>query len=95
MLALVCALCVADASAQESQGSLATRPAASPAWISLDEDNMYVSGRIWDSGGESAWIANEMPRSQQPRHLTGYCHDHKTGCATRRLVAAPKGAGIF
>ena len=70
LLALVCALGVADASAQEPQGSLATSPGASPAWISFDEDNVYVSARIWDSGGESAWIANEMRRDPNSGHAT-------------------------
>jgi len=32
------------------------------AWVFFDEDNLYVSGRLWDSAPESEWIANEMQR---------------------------------
>jgi len=35
------------------------------AWVAFDDDNVYVSARVWDSGGESAWIANEMRRDAQ------------------------------
>ena len=32
------------------------------AWIMFDETNVYVSARVWDSGPESRWVANEMRR---------------------------------
>ena len=32
------------------------------AWIFFDDDNVYVSARLWDSSPESRWIANEMQR---------------------------------
>jgi hypothetical protein len=32
------------------------------AWISFDDENVYVSARVWDSGGPDSWIANEMRR---------------------------------
>ncbi|MBM4184401.1 MAG: hypothetical protein FJ207_09260 [Gemmatimonadetes bacterium] len=32
------------------------------AWISFDDENVYVSARVWDSGGPESWIANEMRR---------------------------------
>ena len=32
------------------------------AWVLFDDDNIYVSGRCWDSAPESRWIANEMRR---------------------------------
>jgi hypothetical protein len=32
------------------------------AWISFDDENIYVSARVWESGGPDAWIANEMRR---------------------------------
>jgi len=35
------------------------------AWIVFDDENVYVAARVWDSGGESAWIANEMRRDAQ------------------------------
>ncbi len=33
------------------------------AWVSFDEQNVYVSARVWDSAPESEWIANEMRRN--------------------------------
>jgi len=33
------------------------------AWVSFDEENVYVSARVWDSAPESEWIANEMRRN--------------------------------
>ena len=35
------------------------------AWIGFDDDNVYVSARVWDSEPESAWVANEMRRDAQ------------------------------
>jgi hypothetical protein len=32
------------------------------AWISYDDENVYVAARVWDSQGQSGWIANEMRR---------------------------------
>ena len=32
------------------------------AWIMFDRENLYVSGRVWDSAPESEWVANEMRR---------------------------------
>jgi hypothetical protein len=31
-------------------------------WIAFDDDNVYVSAKVWDSGGPDGWIANEMRR---------------------------------
>ena len=32
------------------------------AWISFDDDNVYVSAKVYDSAGPDGWIANEMRR---------------------------------
>ena len=32
------------------------------AWITFDQSNLYVAGRIWDSAPESQWVANELRR---------------------------------
>ncbi len=32
------------------------------AWILFDDENVYVSARVWDSAPESEWVANEMRR---------------------------------
>ena len=32
------------------------------AWVLFDEDNVYVSARVWDSAPESEWVADEMRR---------------------------------
>ena len=32
------------------------------AWVLFDDENVYVSARIWDSAPESEWVANEMRR---------------------------------
>ncbi len=32
------------------------------AWILFDEENIYVSGRAWDSAPPGEWVANEMRR---------------------------------
>ena len=31
-------------------------------WLAFDGDNVYISGRCWDSVPESRWIANELRR---------------------------------
>ena len=41
-------------------GSAATE--RTEAWVLFDEDNVYVSARVWDSAPESEWVANEMRR---------------------------------
>ncbi len=41
-------------------GSLATE--RTEAWILFDDENVYVSARVWDSAPESQWVANEMRR---------------------------------
>ena len=35
------------------------------AWITFDENNVYVGARMWDSAPESEWVANEMRRDIQ------------------------------
>ncbi len=35
------------------------------AWITFDADNVYISGRLWDSAPPSEWVANEMRRDTQ------------------------------
>ena len=35
------------------------------AWITFDEENVYVSARLWDSAPEKEWIANEMRRDSR------------------------------
>ena len=35
------------------------------AWIMFDDENVYVSGRLYDSAPPSEWIANEMRRDTQ------------------------------
>ena len=32
------------------------------AWVGFDDENVYVSARIWDSAPEAEWVANEMRR---------------------------------
>jgi len=34
-------------------------------WIGFDDENVYVSAKIWDSEGPDGWIANEMRRDGQ------------------------------
>jgi len=33
-------------------------------WIGFDDQNVYVSAKIWDSSGPDGWIANEMRRDE-------------------------------
>jgi hypothetical protein len=35
------------------------------AWISFDDEYVYVSARIWEPGGEDGWVSNEMRRDSQ------------------------------
>ena len=32
------------------------------AWVFFDDENVYISARLWDSAPESRWVANEMLR---------------------------------
>jgi hypothetical protein len=32
------------------------------AWIGFDDENVYVTARLWESAPESEWVANEMRR---------------------------------
>ncbi len=32
------------------------------AWIAFDDENVYVSARVWDTAGPDGWTANEMRR---------------------------------
>ncbi len=32
------------------------------AWITFDDENVYVTARLWESSPESEWVANEMRR---------------------------------
>ena len=34
-------------------------------WIGFDDENVYVSAKIWDSEGPDGWVANEMRRDGQ------------------------------
>ena len=34
-------------------------------WITFDEENLYVSARLWESVPENQWVANEMRRDTQ------------------------------
>jgi len=34
-------------------------------WIAFDDNNVYVSAKIWDSEGPDGWIANEMRRDSR------------------------------
>jgi len=34
-------------------------------WIGFDDENVYVSAKIWDTEGPDGWIANEMRRDSQ------------------------------
>ena len=31
-------------------------------WLAFDDDNLYISGRCFDSAPESRWVANELRR---------------------------------
>ncbi|MDA0328469.1 MAG: DUF5916 domain-containing protein [Gemmatimonadetes bacterium] len=34
-------------------------------WIGFDDDNVYVSAKVWDTAGPDGWIANEMRRDSE------------------------------
>ena len=34
-------------------------------WIGFDDENVYVSAKVWDSAGPDGWIANEMRYDSQ------------------------------
>ena len=34
-------------------------------WIGFDDNNVYVSAKIWDRAGPDGWVANEMRRDSQ------------------------------
>ena len=34
-------------------------------WIGFDDNNVYVSAKIWDTAGPDGWVANEMRRDSQ------------------------------
>jgi hypothetical protein len=40
----------------------ATPSERTEAWLAFDDENVYVSARVWDSADEGAWVANEMRR---------------------------------
>jgi len=40
----------------------ATPSERTEAWLAFDENNVYVSARMWDSAEEASWVANEMRR---------------------------------
>ena len=42
------------------EGAAATE--RTEAWVFFDDENVYVSARLWDSTPESNWVANEMLR---------------------------------
>ena len=47
---------------QQSPDEGAPATEKTEAWILFDDQNLHVSGRIWDSAPPSEWIANEMRR---------------------------------
>ena len=56
------------------------------AWIMFDDDNVYVSGKLYDSAPPDQWIANEMRRdTQQLRNNDTFSvqfdtyYDHRNG----------------
>ena len=38
-------------------------------WIAFDDENVYVSAKVWDSEGPDGWIANEMRRDADQLRL--------------------------
>jgi hypothetical protein len=38
-------------------------------WIGFDDENVYVSARVWDTAGPDGWIANEMRRDSNQLRL--------------------------
>ena len=41
-------------------------------WIGFDDENVYVSAKVWDSAGPDGWVANEM--RHDARQLTSNDH---------------------
>jgi len=71
---------------QQSPDEGAPATEKTEAWIMFDQTNIYVSGRIWDSGPPSEWVANEMRRdSAQLRQSDTFAvmfdtfYDHRNG----------------
>ncbi len=50
---------------QQSPDEGAPATERTEAWVFFDDNNIYVSGRLWDSAPESQWIANEMQRDSR------------------------------
>ena len=48
---------------EPTAGAPATEP--TDVWIFFDDDNLYVSGRCWDSAPEARWILNDMRRERR------------------------------
>ena len=66
------------------------------AWVSFDDDHVYISARCWDSAPESQWVMNEMRRDNQAVFqnenftvLLDTFHDHRNAVY---LLATPLGA---
>ena len=47
---------------QQSPDEGAPATEETEAWVMFDQDNIYVSGRVWDSAPPSQWVMNEMRR---------------------------------
>ena len=47
---------------QQSPDEGAPATERTEAWVFFDDNNVYVSARLWDSAPESQWVANEMQR---------------------------------
>ena len=47
---------------QQSPDEGAPATERTEAWVFFDDNNIYVSARLWDSAPESQWVANEMQR---------------------------------
>ena len=56
---------------QQSPDEGAPATERTEAWVFFDDNNVYVSGRLWDSAPESQWVANEMQRDS--RQLINNC----------------------
>ena len=52
------------------EGAAATE--RTEAWVLFDDDNIYVSGRCWDSAPESRWVASEMRRGSPNISLASF-----------------------
>ena len=49
--------------AEPDAGAVATE--RTDAWVLFDDENVYVTARMWDSAPESRWVANEMRRDSR------------------------------